>query len=86
VTSFDDAMDRAATPRRRGGRDLPEAMQARGAGEVRGEVKSSAMANMTEFGKTPLLPLAGLARLGYRMIYPRRPCVAFDRSRTCLPT
>jgi methylisocitrate lyase len=36
------------------------------------EVKAPLLANMTEFGKSPLLPLEELAGLGYRMvIYPQ---------------
>jgi methylisocitrate lyase len=74
VTSFDDAVDRAKRYLDAGADAIfPEAMQsAEELVKFALQVKSPLMANMTEFGKTPLLPLAELARLGYRMvIYPQ---------------
>ena len=52
---------------------FPEALQSEA--EFRDfarEVKAPLLANMTEFGKSPLLSLSQLAELGYRMvIYPQ---------------
>ena len=51
------------------------------------EVKAPLLANMTEFGKSPLLRLEELAELGYRMvIYPADGVSRFDvcrRGRCC---
>lgn len=74
VTSFDDAVDRAKCYLDAGADAIfPEAMQtADELAKFAERVKAPLMANMTEFGKTPLLPLAELSRLGYRMvIYPQ---------------
>lgn len=74
VTSFDDAVDRAKRYLDAGADAIfPEAMpSADELARFAEKVKAPLMANMTEFGKTPLLPLAELARLGYRMvIYPQ---------------
>ena len=74
VTSFDDAVDRAKRYLDAGADAIfPEAMQnAEELAKFADLVKAPLMANMTEFGKTPLLPLAELSRLGYRMvIYPQ---------------
>ncbi len=74
VTSFDDAVDRAKRYLDAGADAIfPEAMQsAEELAKFAEKVKAPLMANMTEFGKTPLLPLAELTRLGYRMvIYPQ---------------
>ena len=74
VTSFDDAVDRA----RRyvdAGADVifPEALQDKQEMAAFAEAVSvPLLANMTEFGKTPLLPAADLQALGYRIvIYPQ---------------
>lgn len=74
VTSFDDAVDRAKRYLDAGADAIfPEAMQSADELARFAEwVKAPLMANMTEFGKTPILPLAELSRLGYRMvIYPQ---------------
>lgn len=74
VTSFDDAVDRAKRYLDAGADAIfPEAMQsADELAKFAERVKAPLMANMTEFGKTPLLPLSELTRLGYRMvIYPQ---------------
>ena len=74
VTSFDDAVDRAKRYLDAGADAIfPEAMET--ADELAAfaqKVQAPLLANMTEFGKTPLLPLKELERLGYRMvIYPQ---------------
>ncbi|MEK6644408.1 MAG: methylisocitrate lyase [Planctomycetota bacterium] len=74
VTSFDDAVDRAKRYLDAGADAIfPEAMQsAEELAAFADQVKAPLLANMTEFGKTPLLPLADLERMGYRMvIYPQ---------------
>lgn len=74
VTSFDDAVDRAKRYLDAGADAIfPEAMQnADELARFAQEVKAPLLANMTEFGKTPLLALAELRRIGYRMaIYPQ---------------
>jgi methylisocitrate lyase len=74
VTSFDDAVDRAKRYLDAGADAIfPEAMQtADELAKFAERVKAPLMANMTEFGKTPLLPLTELTRLGYRIvIYPQ---------------
>lgn len=74
VTSFDDAVDRAKRYLDAGADAIfPEAMQnADELAKFAERVKAPLLANMTEFGKTPLLPLAELERMGYRMvIYPQ---------------
>jgi methylisocitrate lyase len=74
VTSFDDAVDRAKRYLDAGADAIfPEALA--GADELARfaqAVRAPLLANMTEFGKTPLLPLADLEQMGYRMaIYPQ---------------
>ena len=74
VTSFDDAVERAKRYLDAGADAIfPEAMT--GADELAtfaNRVKAPLLANMTEFGKTPLLGLDELAKIGYRMvIYPQ---------------
>ncbi|MBI5764552.1 MAG: methylisocitrate lyase [Planctomycetes bacterium] len=74
VTNFDDAVDRAKRYLDAGADAIfPEAMQsADELAEFASKVKAPLLANMTEFGKTPLLPLKDLERMGYRMvIYPQ---------------
>lgn len=74
VTSFDDAVDRAKRYLDAGADAIfPEAMKTRDELSKFAEaVKAPLLANMTEFGQTPLLPLSDLQQLGYRMvIYPQ---------------
>jgi methylisocitrate lyase len=74
VTSFDDAVDRAKRYLDAGADAIfPEALQnAEELARFAEKVKAPLLANMTEFGKTPLLSLDELARMGYRMvIYPQ---------------
>jgi len=74
VTSFDDAVDRAKRYLDAGADAIfPEAMQsAEELGRFAERVQAPLLANMTEFGKTPLLTLAELRQMGYRMvIYPQ---------------
>ena len=74
VTSFDDAVDRAKRYLDAGADAIfPEAMtHADELAAFATAVKCPLLANMTEFGKTPLLSLAELSRIGYRMvIYPQ---------------
>ncbi|MBX3393884.1 MAG: methylisocitrate lyase [Phycisphaerae bacterium] len=74
VTSFDDAVDRAKRYLDAGADAIfPEAMQnAEELARFADCVKAPLLANMTEFGKTPILPLAKLRDMGYRMvIYPQ---------------
>lgn len=74
VTSFDDAVDRARRYLDAGADAIfPEAMQTREElAAFADQIKAPLLANMTEFGKTPLLPLSDLRRMGYRMaIYPQ---------------
>lgn len=73
VTSFDDAIDRANRYREAGADMIfPEGLQsedefARFAKESPGLL----LANMTEFGKTPMIPVQRFEELGYRLvIYP----------------
>src|SRR3954471_2450512 len=74
VESFAKAVERAQSYLAAGaGAIFPEALQ--NEQEFRDfarEVKAPLLANMTEFGKSPLLSLGQLAELGYRMvIYPQ---------------
>jgi methylisocitrate lyase len=74
VESFAKAVERAQSYLQAGADAIfPEALQ--NEQEFRDfarEVKAPLLANMTEFGKSPLLSLAQLAELGYRMvIYPQ---------------
>jgi methylisocitrate lyase len=74
VTTFDDAVDRANRCLDAGADAIfPEALvSVEEMAEFARRVSAPLLANMTEFGKTPLLPLAELERLGYRMvIYPQ---------------
>ncbi len=70
VTGYEDAVARAHRYREAGADAIfPEALEsaeefARFAKEVPGPL----LANMTEFGKSPLLPASQLADLGYRLI------------------
>ena len=75
VESFAKAVERAQSYLGAGADAIfPEALQ--NEQEFRDfakEVKAPLLANMTEFGKSPLLSLGQLADLGYRMvIYPQR--------------
>ena len=74
VESFAKAVERAQSYLAAGADAIfPEALQSEE--EFRDfarEVKAPLLANMTEFGKSPLLSLSQLAELGYRMvIYPQ---------------
>src|SRR3954447_16481670 len=74
VESFANALERAQSYLAAGADAIfPEALQ--NEQEFRDfakEVKAPLLANMTEFGKSPLLSLAQLSELGYRMvIYPQ---------------
>ncbi|MBE7505821.1 MAG: methylisocitrate lyase [Planctomycetia bacterium] len=74
VTSFEDAVDRARRYLDAGADGIfPEAMQsAEELAKFADKVKAPLLANMTEFGKTPLLTLSELSRMGYKMvIYPQ---------------
>jgi methylisocitrate lyase len=74
VTSFADAVERAGSYLDAGADAIfPEALRTPDEmAEFAARVKAPLIANMTEFGKTPLLTLKELARLGYRMvIYPQ---------------
>ena len=73
VTGFDDAVRRARLYREAGADAIfPEALEDAGEfGRFAREVPAPLLANMTEFGKSPLLDFATLAGLGYRMVlYP----------------
>lgn len=74
VTSMADAIDRAKRYLDAGADAIfPEAMQSADELEAFADkVKAPLLANMTEYGKTPLLKLEDLKRMGYRMvIYPQ---------------
>lgn len=74
VTSFDDAVERANRYVDAGADAIfPEALQTKDElAKFAERVKVPLLANMTEFGKTPLLKLAELVEIGYRMIiYPQ---------------
>jgi len=74
VENFAKAVDRAQTYLAAGADAIfPEALQSEQEfRDFAGEVKAPLLANMTEFGKSPLLSLGQLAQLGYRMvIYPQ---------------
>ena len=74
VASFDDAVERAKRYLDAGADAIfPEAMQTKEELAVFAEqVKAPLLANMTEFGKTPLLTLKELTEIGYCMIiYPQ---------------
>ena len=69
-----EAAIRRANAYAEAGADLifPEAPQSRDElARFAREIRSPVMANMTEFGKTPLVPAADLEQMGYRLvIYP----------------
>ena len=74
VTSFDDAVDRANRCLDAGADAVfPEALTSKEELAAFAEkVKAPLLANMTEFGKTPLLGLAELSEMNYRIvIYPQ---------------
>ncbi len=74
VTSLEDAVDRARRYLDAGADAIfPEAMQSvEELALFARQVQAPLLANMTEFGKTPLLTLDELSRMGYRMvIYPQ---------------
>ncbi len=70
VESFDSAVERSRRYLEAGADAIfPEALQ--NADEFKafaGEIKAPLLANMTEFGKSPLLNFDELARLGYKMV------------------
>jgi methylisocitrate lyase len=70
VESFDEAVTRAQSYVEAGADAVfPEALQTPEEFKTFAqEVKVPLLANMTEFGKSPLLSLEELARLGYRMV------------------
>lgn len=70
VTSFDDAVNRAKLYLDAGADAIfPEAMQdADEFARFAKAVPCPLLANMTEFGKSPLIDVASLGRMGYRMI------------------
>lgn len=73
VTSFDDAVDRAKRYLDAGADAIfPEAMESAADFErFAKEVKAPLLANMTEFGKSPLLDAKQLGEMGYAMVlYP----------------
>jgi len=74
VTSFEDAVERARRYVDAGADAVfPEAMKSEEElAEFARQVTAPLLANMTEFGKTPLVPLRKLEEMGYRMvIYPQ---------------
>src|SRR3982751_6117733 len=74
VESFAKAVERAQSYLTAGADAIfPEALQTEEEfRDFANEVKAPLLANMTEFGKSPLLSLGRLAELGYRMvIYPQ---------------
>ena len=73
VTGFDDAVRRAKLYREAGADAIfPEALESEAEFQTFGrEVKAPLLANMTEFGKSPLFDVPALAAMGYRMVlYP----------------
>src|SRR5205807_3861081 len=70
VEGFDGAVERAGEYLAAGADAIfPEALQS--ADEFRDfakEIKAPLLANMTEFGKSPLLPFKELSDFGYRMV------------------
>ncbi|HEY8504449.1 MAG TPA: methylisocitrate lyase [Gemmataceae bacterium] len=73
VTGFDDALDRAKRYLDAGADVIfPEALETAGEFERFAEaVRAPLLANMTEFGKSPLLDQQTLGQMGYRLIlYP----------------
>ena len=73
VTGIEDAIDRANRYRAAGAEAIfPEGLQAEAEFKAFAEGSPGLLlANMTEFGKTPIIPAARFGELGYRMvIYP----------------
>ncbi len=73
VTGFDDAVRRARLYLEAGADAIfPEALESADEfAAFAGEVRAPLLANMTEFGRGPLLDFADLAGMGYRMVlYP----------------
>ncbi len=73
VTGFDDAVRRARLYREAGADAIfPEALESADEfGRFALAIPAPLLANMTEFGKSPVLDFAALAGLGYRMVlYP----------------
>ena len=73
VTSYDDAVERANAYLQAGADAIfPEALADRDEfARFARDVQAPLLANMTEFGKTPYLPLSEFAEMGYAMvIYP----------------
>jgi methylisocitrate lyase len=70
VTSFDDAVQRAQLYRAAGADAIfPEALESMDEfARFRQAVEGPLVANMTEFGKSPLLAFDELARIGYSLI------------------
>lgn len=70
VESFDDAVKRAQSYVEAGADAIfPEALQTEEEFKIFArEVRVPLLANMTEFGKSPLLSLGELEKLGYRMV------------------
>jgi methylisocitrate lyase len=70
VEGFDGAVDRAERYLEAGADAIfPEALQNREEfAEFARRIKKPLLANMTEFGKSPLLGTAALAKMGYRMV------------------
>jgi methylisocitrate lyase len=88
VEGFDAAVARAEQYLNAGADGIfPEALQTRGEfREFARRVKAPLLANMTEFGKGPLLSVKDLAALGYRLvIFPQTAFrVAMNASEQCL--
>ncbi len=70
VTSYDDAVARAHAYLRAGADAIfPEALQTREEfARFARDVPAPLLANMTEFGKTPLLALSDFAALGFKLV------------------
>lgn len=70
VTSYDDAVQRATAYLKAGADAIfPEALEGREEfARFARDVKAPLLANMTEFGKTPYLPVSEFAALGYAMV------------------
>lgn len=73
IHGFDDAVQRAHAYLKAGADMIfPEALQTEAEfAEFARQVQAPLLANMTEFGKTPMIPLASFQQMGYKMvIYP----------------
>ena len=68
VADIDEAIERARATRRPGPMDLPRARNAQRIREICRAIDAPLVANMTEFGKSPLLSLDELADLGYAAV------------------